>query len=68
VEAILSRTADAPGLAQALFSNVRVALTAGLHGIFVWSAAIMGASVLLHLALRGEPLKSRHVDAESAMP
>ncbi|MGE3177049.1 MAG: MDR family MFS transporter, partial [Vicinamibacterales bacterium] len=53
VEAILSRTADAPGLAQALFSNVRVALTAGLHGIFVWSAAIMGASVLLHLALRG---------------
>ena len=39
-------------------------LASGLHLIFVCSAVIMSLGVLLHVALRSEPLRTRTVEAE----
>jgi len=52
----------APGglqLLQTLFVDVKTALMHGLQEIFFWSAAIMTASILLHIALRRVPLRAR---------
>lgn len=52
----------APGglqLLQTLFADVKAALMHGLQEIFFWSAAIMCASVLLHLFLKRVPLRVR---------
>ena len=38
---------------------VKTALTHGLQEIFFWSAVIMSASVLLHIFLKGVPLRVR---------
>jgi hypothetical protein len=51
---------------QALFANVRTALEQGLHLIFVCSAAIMTLAVLLHFALKTEPLRTRVAEPELA--
>jgi EmrB/QacA subfamily drug resistance transporter len=53
-------------LLERLFENVRTSLESGLHLIFVCSAAIMGLSVALHLALRSEPLRTRMAEPELA--
>jgi EmrB/QacA subfamily drug resistance transporter len=54
-------------LLQKLFDNVKVALESGLHLIFICSAVIMALSVLLHLALPSEPLRTRMAEPEPAM-
>jgi EmrB/QacA subfamily drug resistance transporter len=66
MEAAFSRFPGGPALLQTLFDNVRASLASGLHLIFVCSAVIMIASVLLHLVLRSEPLRTRAVEPEMA--
>ncbi len=59
----------APGglqLLEQLFVQVRMALASGLHLIFVCSAIVMSLSILLHFALRTEPLRTRVVEHEAA--
>jgi hypothetical protein len=46
-------------LLQSLLTSVKTALTHGLLEIFFWSAAIMTASILLHIVLKSEPLRAR---------
>jgi hypothetical protein len=65
---IEARFAQSPnGLAtlQSLFGAVRTALSHGLQLIFFWSAIIMSASVLVHLMLRSEPLRTRSHEPEA---
>jgi MFS family permease len=64
METAFSRFPGGPALLQTLFDNVRASLASGLHLIFVCSAAIMVAAVLLHLMLRSEPLRTRAVEPE----
>jgi MFS family permease len=66
MEAAFSRFPGGPALLQTLFDNVRASLASGLHLIFVCSAVIMTAAVLLHLVLRSEPLRTRAVEPELA--
>lgn len=66
LEAAFSRAPGGLTLLQTLFANVRTALESGLHLIFVCSALIMALAVLLHLALRTEPLRARVPEAELA--
>jgi EmrB/QacA subfamily drug resistance transporter len=59
--------AQIPGgleMLQTIVTNVRTALVHGLQVIFFWSAIVMTASILLHLVLRSEPLRSRTVEPE----
>jgi hypothetical protein len=49
---------------QTLFAAVRTALAHGLERIFFWSAVMMTLAVLLHLALRNEPLRGRAPEPE----
>jgi hypothetical protein len=59
--------AQIPGgleLLQTIVGNVRTALVHGLQVIFFWSAIVMTGAILLHLALRSEPLRSRTVEPE----
>ena len=63
---IEASVAGMPGgalMAQNLFSAVRLSLAHGLELIFFWSAVVMSAAVLLHLALKNEPLRTRMPDA-----
>ncbi len=63
-DAAMSGVPNAAVLTQTLFQNVPVALSHGLQLIFFWSAIIMSAAVLLHLALKSEPLRTRTVDPD----
>jgi len=54
-------------LLHLLFSNVRTALVHGLQLIFIFSAVIMTAAILLNVALRDVPLK-HHSAAEQPQP
>ena len=53
------RLANGLQLLQTLLLDVRLALMHGLQEIFFWSAAIMVASILLHLMLKRVPLRAR---------
>jgi len=53
-------------LLQRLFDNVKTSLEGGLHQIFVYSAVIMTLSILLHVVLRSEPLRTRAAEPELA--
>ena len=64
LEQAFGQTPGGFDLLQTLFANVRTALVHGMQVIFFWSAIIMTAAVLLHLALRSEPLRSRAVEPE----
>ena len=66
MEAAFARFPGGPALLQTLFDNVRASLASGLHLIFVCSAVIMVLAVLLHVALRSEPLRTRAVEPELA--
>src|SRR5258708_27318822 len=57
--------AFAPETLRVLFVNVRNALIHGLHVIFLVSAIIMSLAILLHVALRGVPLKGRQPTPET---
>jgi MFS family permease len=51
---------------QMLLLSVRTSLSHALEGIFFWSAAIMCASVLLHIFLKGVPLRGKVTVAAAA--
>ncbi len=67
IEASLAHTPGGPAVLQALFAAVRSSLTHGLELIFFWSAVIMTAAVLLHLALRSEPLRTQMAEPDASM-
>jgi hypothetical protein len=67
METAFSRLPGGSALLQTLFDNVRASLASGLHLIFVCSAVIMVAAVLLHLMLRSVPLRTRAVEPELAV-
>jgi hypothetical protein len=59
--------AHAPGgmqMLNALYAAVRTSLEHGITQIFFWSAIIMSGAVLIHLALRGEPLRTHAHEPE----
>ena len=64
LEAAFSRAPGGLSLLQTLFTNVKTSLASGIHLIFVCSAVIMSVAVLLHLALRSEPLRTRVAEPE----
>ena len=64
LEAAFGRVPGGSALLQTLFDNVRASLANGLHLIFVCSAVIMVLSVLVHLMLRSEPLRTRVAEPE----
>ena len=64
MEAAFGRVPGGAALLQTLFDNVRASLANGLHLIFVCSAVIMMLSVLVHLMLRSEPLRTRVAEPE----
>jgi EmrB/QacA subfamily drug resistance transporter len=67
MESAFARFPGGPALLQTLFDNVRASLASGLHLIFVCSAVIMALAVLLHVALRSEPLRTRVAEPELAV-
>jgi EmrB/QacA subfamily drug resistance transporter len=68
LEAGFGRFPGGLALLQRLFDNVKASLEGGLHRIFVYSAVIMTLSILLHLVLRSEPLRTRAAEPELAAP
>jgi EmrB/QacA subfamily drug resistance transporter len=59
LEQAFGRTPGGERLLQTLMTSVKTALLHGLQEIFLWSAIIMSAAVLLHLILKPEPLRAR---------
>ena len=59
LEQAFGRAPGGAALLQRLLDGVKVALLHGLQEIFVWSAAIMTASILIHVMLKREPLRTR---------
>ena len=68
IEASVAQTPGGVAMLQGLFSAVRTSLSSGLQLIFFWSAVVMSAAVLLHLALKSEPLRTRMPDASASAP
>jgi hypothetical protein len=51
-------------LLQTLLDSVRVALERGLHLVFLSSAVLMTAAIVLHVALRNLRLRAHSVEPE----
>ena len=67
LEQAFGRVPGGAALLQRLLAGVKVALLHGLQEIFLWSAVIMTASILIHLVLKREPLRTRqHADGAVA--
>ena len=67
LEAGFGRVPGGAALLQRLLDGVKAALLHGLQEIFLWSAVIMTASILLHVILKREPLRVRaSIDAPAA--
>jgi hypothetical protein len=67
LEQMFGRVPGGLQMLQTLFVDVKAALMHGLQEIFFWSAVIMTASILLHIALRRVPLRARSVsDSQDA--
>jgi EmrB/QacA subfamily drug resistance transporter len=58
IEASLAQTPDGPRMLNAIFGAVRTSLDHGITEIFFWSAVIMSLAIVIHLALRSEPLRT----------
>jgi len=65
LDAMFAPVVNGAELLRTLFANVRIALIHGLHVIFLSSAIIMALAVLLHIGLKGVPLKGRRKAAEA---
>jgi EmrB/QacA subfamily drug resistance transporter len=65
IEASIAQTPGGLAVLQALFAAVRTSLSDGLELVFFWSAVIMTAAVLVHLALRNEPLRTQMVERDA---
>jgi len=61
LEQAFGRVPGGAALLQRLLGGVKVALLHGLQEIFLWSAVIMTASILIHLVLKREPLRTRQL-------
>ena len=59
IEASFSQTPGGLRVLNTLFGAVRNSLEHGITEIFFWSAVIMSLAVLVHLALRSEPLRTQ---------
>jgi len=69
LEAAFGRVPGGAALLQRLLVGVKAALLHGLQEIFLWSAVIMTASILVHLLLKREPLRTRQpVEGAVAAP
>lgn len=66
LEAAFAKLTGGEALLKALFGNVRMALVHGLQLIFLTSAVVMTAAILLNVALRNVPL--RHHSADQSQP
>jgi predicted MFS family arabinose efflux permease len=64
LDTIFGRTPGGPELLKTLLTNVRMALVHGINLIFISSAAIMAAAVVLNLLLRSVPLHHGLAKAE----
>lgn len=64
IEASIAHTPGGLFVLRGLFAAVRTSLAHGLERIFFWSAVIMTAAVLLHLALRSEPLRTQMAEPD----
>ena len=64
IEAGFAQVPNGQAISTMLFGAVRTSLSHGLERIFLWSAVIMTASVVLHLMLRSEPLRTRAHEPE----
>lgn len=67
LEATFAKLPGGTALLQVLFGNVRTALVHGLQLIFLTSAIVMTASIVLNVMLRNVPLK-HHSAAEQPQP
>jgi MFS family permease len=67
LEASAAHTPGGLEALQGLFGAVRTSLSHGLELVFFWSAVIMSVSVLVHLALRSQPLRTHMADPETTM-
>ena len=68
IEASVAHIPGGVAALKNLYSAVRTSLSLGLEEIFFWSAIVMSAAVLLHLALKSEPLRTRMPDASASAP
>lgn len=68
MESIFSAYANGLQILQTLLANVRGSLEHGLHRIFVSSALIMLAVLLLNLFLKNLPLRSHHEGPRAEPP
>ena len=64
IEASFAQTPGGLQVLGALFGAVRSSLEHGVTEIFFWSAVIMSVAVLIHLALRSEPLRTHMPEPE----
>jgi EmrB/QacA subfamily drug resistance transporter len=64
IEASFAQTPGGLQVLGALFGAVRSSLEHGVTEIFFWSAVIMSLAVLIHLALRSEPLRTHSPEPE----
>src|SRR5262245_58765186 len=64
IEAGFAQVPNGQAISTMLFGAVRTSLSHGLERIFLWSAVIMTASIVLHLMLRSEPLRTRAQEPE----
>ena len=64
IEASFAQTPGGLQMLNALFGAVRTSLEHGITQIFFWSAVIMSIGVLIHLALRSEPLRTHAHEPE----
>jgi len=64
IEAVFSKYPNGTERMNQLFVNVRMGLIHGLHLIFVVSAVIMTAAILLHVFLKNVPLRGRMPEPE----
>jgi MFS family permease len=66
LEASAAHMPGGAAVLQALYNAVRTSLAQGLQLVFFWSAVIMTAAVLVHLALRSEPLRTQMVESDAS--
>ncbi len=64
IETVFSRFPNGTALMNRLMGNVKLGLIHGLHLIFVVSALIMTAAILLHIFLKNIPLRGRMPEPE----
>jgi MFS family permease len=64
IEATMAQTPGGVALLQTAYAAVRTSLEHGLELIFFWSAVIMVFAVLLHVALRSEPLRTQMAEPD----